>query len=73
MRSRFDEQLFVLNREIIEMGAMCEEAIATASKALMDGNIELASKQKLKKCSIAVYVTRQYTRLLRTRRQDLRS
>ena len=47
MRNRFDEQLFELNREIIEMGAMCEEAIATASKALTDGNIELASKVKV--------------------------
>lgn len=34
MRNRFDEQLFELNREIIEMGAMCEEAIASAAKAL---------------------------------------
>ena len=34
MRNRFDEQLFELNREIIEMGAMCEEAIASAVKAL---------------------------------------
>ena len=43
MRNRFDEQLFELNREIIEMGAMCEEAIATASKALTTGNTGLAS------------------------------
>ena len=33
MRNRFDEQLFELNREIIEMGAMCEEAIAAEQKA----------------------------------------
>jgi len=44
MRNRFDEQLFELNREIIEMGAMCEEAIASATKALITGNIELAGK-----------------------------
>ena len=25
MRSRFDEQLALLNRELIEMGALCEE------------------------------------------------
>ncbi len=42
MRSRFDEQLFELNREIIEMGAMCEEAISAAVKALTTGDIELA-------------------------------
>ena len=28
MRSRFDEQLAQLNRELIEMGALCEEVIA---------------------------------------------
>ena len=28
MRSRFDEQLAQLNREMIEMGAQCEEVIA---------------------------------------------
>lgn len=44
MRNRFDEQLFELNREIIEMGAMCEEAIAGASKALTTGDVELAGK-----------------------------
>ena len=27
MRSRFDEQLAMLNTELIEMGALCEEAI----------------------------------------------
>ena len=44
MRNRFDEQLFALNREIIEMGAMCEEAIASAAKALTTGDMELAAK-----------------------------
>ena len=43
MRNRFDEQLFELNREIIEMGAMCEGAIATAARALSTGDVELAS------------------------------
>ena len=44
MRSRFDEQLFELNRELIEMGAMCEEAIASAAKALSTGDTKLAAK-----------------------------
>ena len=44
MRSRFDEQLYELNRELIEMGAMCEEAIAAAAKALSAGDIALAEK-----------------------------
>ena len=43
MRNRFDEQLFELNREIIEMGSMCEEAIASASKALTTGDMELVN------------------------------
>ena len=46
MRNRFDEQLFELNRELIEMGAMCEEAIAMATKALRTGDMELARKVK---------------------------
>ena len=46
MRNRFDEQLFELNREIIEMGAMCEEAIAMAAKALRVGDVDLARKVK---------------------------
>ena len=44
MRNRFDEQLYELNREIIEMGAMCEEAIASAAKALTMGDLTLAHK-----------------------------
>ena len=46
MRNRFDEQLFELNKEIIEMGAMCEEAISSAAKALTTGDVELALKVK---------------------------
>ena len=44
MRSQFDEQLALLNKKLIEMGAMCEEVIAIAAKALLDGNLELAAK-----------------------------
>ena len=44
MRNRFDQQLFELNRELIEMGAMCEEAIASAAKALSTGDMKLAAK-----------------------------
>ena len=52
MRNRFDEQLFELNREIIEMGALCEEAIASAAKALTVGDIELAANVKKNSSSI---------------------
>ena len=44
MRSRFDEQLAQLNKQLIEMGALCEEVISMASRALMDGDLPLATK-----------------------------
>ncbi|MGN0585602.1 MAG: phosphate signaling complex protein PhoU [Ruminococcus sp.] len=44
MRSRFDEQLAKLNTEMIEMGALCEEAIALVSKAFAEGSLSLAEK-----------------------------
>ena len=44
MRSRFDQQLALLNRELIEMGALCEEVIAAAAKALMEGDTVLAAQ-----------------------------
>lgn len=42
MRSRFDEQLAVLKRELISMGALCEEAISIAANALLTGDAVLA-------------------------------
>ena len=44
MRSRFDEQLTVLNHKMIEMGAECESIIALSAKALLDGNTQDARK-----------------------------
>jgi len=44
MRSRFDEQLATLNKELTQMGAMCEETIAIASKALSMGDVKLTDK-----------------------------
>ena len=38
MRNRFDEQLVLLNREMIEMGALCEKVISLASAALLEGD-----------------------------------
>ena len=52
MRNRFDEQLFELNRELIEMGSMCEEVIASAAKALSTGDMVLARKVKESGASI---------------------
>ena len=42
MRSKFDEQLELLHKELIEMGALCENAIAMAAKALAGGNTKIA-------------------------------
>ena len=44
MMSRFDEQLDLLKTSMIQMGALCESAIANAAKALTDGDMELARK-----------------------------
>ena len=44
MRNRFDEQLTQLNRELIEMGALCEDAISLASESLLKNDRDLAVK-----------------------------
>lgn len=46
MRSKFDEQLATLNRDLIQMGSMCEEIIALAAKALESRERELLGKIK---------------------------
>ena len=44
MRNQFDEQLSLLNRELIEMGALCEDVISKSSKALLTGDTALAKR-----------------------------
>lgn len=44
MRSRFDEQLDLLNKELITMGALCENAIAMSASALAEGKPVLAEE-----------------------------
>ena len=44
MRLQFDEQLDILNKELITMGAFCEKAIAMSAKALTEGNPALAGE-----------------------------
>lgn len=46
MRSRFDEQLSLLNKKMIGMGAECEIIIALSTKALLKGNATDARKAK---------------------------
>lgn len=44
MRTRFDQQLDLLNIELIKMGALCEDAISTTIKALLDNDEPLRQK-----------------------------
>jgi len=44
MRSKFDEQLALMKNELIQMGALCEEAISLTAKALTEGDRTLAEK-----------------------------
>lgn len=46
MRAYFDEQLEKLNREIIEMGALCEQDIAACVKALLDNDDDQKNNAK---------------------------
>ena len=41
MRNRFDEQLNILNNELITMGALCEDAISSAVKLLIDNDVKM--------------------------------
>ena len=44
MRSKFDEQLHLLNQEMMQMGSMIEDSIQKAINALINQNVELAKK-----------------------------
>lgn len=44
MRSKFDSQLATLSEEMTQMGAYCEEVIALAAKALLEGEAQLGAK-----------------------------
>lgn len=44
MRSRFDEQLDLLNKELLEMGGLIEHAIESASQALINQDVDAANK-----------------------------
>ncbi len=40
MRSRFEEQLALLNKKMIEMGALCENIIALSATSMLEGKTE---------------------------------
>ena len=56
MRNKFDEQLSQLNHEMIEMGALCEEVIALASRALTENDKSLAARVAPLAASAAIAV-----------------
>ena len=47
MRNRFDQQLELLNKQLIYMGELCEEAIGKATTALKEGSMEQAEKVRI--------------------------
>ena len=46
MRDRFNEQLEELHIELIQMGALCEDAISAAAEALLKNDLPLAEKAR---------------------------
>ena len=44
MRNRFDQQLEQLNEDLIELGALCKEAIADAMTALLESDHQARQK-----------------------------
>lgn len=52
MRTRYDEQLSILNKELITMGALCEKAIADSAKALAQGDARMAESVPDLSCQI---------------------
>ena len=44
MRSKFDEQLNILNQKLIQMGQAIESNIQDAIDALINGNVEKANQ-----------------------------
>ena len=46
MRNKFEEQLEQLNVELNKTGALCEDAISTAAKALLENDLKLAKQVK---------------------------
>ena len=47
MRNRFDQQLELLNKQLIHMGELCEEAIGKATTALKEGSMEQAKEVRI--------------------------
>lgn len=67
MRSFYDAQLNTLNTNMIQMGALCEDAISAAIQGLLDDDLEIAKKVDNVELEIDEYerdIERQCMRLL---------
>ena len=47
MRERFEQQMEILHTELIELGALCEQAIGRTYEVLLEGNQRLSKKTRL--------------------------
>ena len=54
MRTKFDQQLETLHVELIQMGAVCEEAISAAAQALLKKDETLAAAAEAALCNTCV-------------------
>lgn len=52
MRSHFDEKLKEVSKQLVIMGALCEEAVSCAMKAFFEGDGEMAVKAEEKEKTI---------------------
>lgn len=50
MRDRFTQQMEKLHVELIEMGALCEQAISRAYQVLMEEDPQAAQELRKKRC-----------------------
>ena len=44
MRERFEQQMEILHTELIELGALCEQAIGRTYEVLLEGNQRAAEE-----------------------------
>ena len=47
MREKFEQQMEILHTELIELGALCEQAIGRTYEVLLEGNQRVSEKTRL--------------------------
>lgn len=53
MRERFEQQMEILHTELIELGALCEQAIGRTYEVLLEGN-QRAAEEIIKKIRLSM-------------------